>query len=88
MEVILGVSGHRGTGRSNALSDRCHGSEMKKWKMNLTDFGVIMVEVKVEMSEGDEFQRKSDTPSIGFGLFLYEEWSVKYKVLVEVGIFF
>jgi hypothetical protein len=49
-----------------------------------------MVEVKVEMSEEDEFQRKcwrADKSSVGFGLFLYEEWSVKYKVLVEFGIF-
>jgi hypothetical protein len=36
------------------------------------DFGVIMVEVKVEMSEEDEFQRKCrrvDNSSVGFGLF-------------------
>jgi hypothetical protein len=36
------------------------------------DFGVITVEVKVEMLEGDEVQRKCqrvDILSIGFGLF-------------------
>jgi len=36
------------------------------------NFGVITVEVKVEMSEGDEVQRKCrrvDILSIGFGLF-------------------
>jgi len=38
----------------------------------LEDFGVIMVKVKVEMSEEDEFQRncrRADISSVGFGLF-------------------
>jgi hypothetical protein len=49
------------------------------------DFCIIMVEVKVEMLGENEFQRKcrrADISSVGFGLFLYEGWSVEYKVLV------